>query len=61
MEKLLRKAGAQRVADNAKAELADLLEEIANDIGTESITFSQHAGRKTITAADIKLARKRST
>ena len=59
MDKLMRKAGAPRVSDKAKAALADLLEERALDISKEAIRFSQHAGRKTITDADVKLASKK--
>lgn len=60
MEKLMRKAGAPRVADNAKTELADALEEFALQLSAEALKFSQHAGRKTVTAVDIRLARRKS-
>ena len=56
MDKLMRKAGAARVSDSAKEALADVLEDIGVGLSTEALTFSQHAGRKTIIAADIKLA-----
>lgn len=56
MDKLMRKAGAPRVSDGAKEALSDVLDEVGIEISIEAIKFSQHAGRKTITAADIKLA-----
>ena len=59
MDKLMRKAGAPRVSDSAKEALADVLEEHGIEISKEAIKFSQHAGRKTITSADIKLATKK--
>lgn len=56
MERLLKKAGAQRVGEDAKKALKDLLEEIGEEIGEKSIKLAKHSGRKTIKAADIKLA-----
>ncbi|MAF35578.1 histone [archaeon] len=58
MEKLLKKAGAPRVAEPAKIELREVLEEYAERIGVKALRFSQHSGRKTIKASDIKLAAK---
>jgi len=56
MEKLLKKAGAARVGEDAKAELARVLEEHANRIGQNALRFTQHAKRKTVTSADIREA-----
>ncbi len=56
MEKLMRKAGAPRVSDRAKEALAGVLEDTGLQLSSQAITFSQHAGRKTITAEDILLA-----
>lgn len=58
MEKLLKKAGAPRVSESAKIELREVLEDIAEKIGARALKLSQHSGRKTIKAADIKLAAK---
>ncbi|WP_455645578.1 histone family protein [Methanosphaera sp.] len=55
MGKLLKEAGATRVSDDAKIELAKVLEEIGEEVGRQSIPFAKHAGRKTIKARDIKL------
>lgn len=57
VEKLIREAGADRVSDSASEELAEVLEKIGLEISTRAIKFAKHAGRKTITAADIKLAK----
>ena len=57
MEKLLKKVGADRVADNAKEALREVLEEYAEKIGEKAIKFARHSGRKTIKAEDIKLAK----
>tara|TARA_Y100000034_G_C6796865_1_gene357214 strand:- start:191 stop:397 length:207 start_codon:yes stop_codon:yes gene_type:complete len=56
MEKLLRKAGALRVSDKAKAAFREVLEEIGEDLGKKAIKFAEHSKRKTIKAEDIKLA-----
>ncbi|MDD4877717.1 MAG: NFYB/HAP3 family transcription factor subunit [Candidatus Nanoarchaeia archaeon] len=56
MEKLLKKAGAQRVGEDAKEELIKVLEEHAHKIGQNALRFTQHAKRKTVTAPDIREA-----
>ena len=56
MEKILKKCGAERVSDNAKATLKSVLEGKAEEIAETSIKLANHAGRKTIKAEDIKLA-----
>ncbi|MEM4633874.1 MAG: NFYB/HAP3 family transcription factor subunit [Candidatus Anstonellaceae archaeon] len=57
VEKLIREAGAERVSDSAAIELAETLEKIGIEISAKAIKLSKHAGRKTVTAADIRLAR----
>ncbi|MGV8168981.1 MAG: histone family protein [Candidatus Nanoarchaeia archaeon] len=56
MERLLKKAGAERVSEDAKDALRDALEEYALRIGQDAAKYSGHAGRKTVKAEDIKLA-----
>ena len=56
MEKLLKKAGAPRVSEDAKVALKDVLENIGMKIGNKAMTYSKHSGRKTVKATDIKLA-----
>lgn len=58
MERLLKRAGADRVAEDAKAALRELLEDHALSLGEEANRLARHAGRKTIRAVDLKLARK---
>ncbi len=56
MEKILKSAGAQRVSEDAKVALRNVLEDIALEISEESIKLAHHAGRKTVKANDIRLA-----
>ena len=59
MEKILKSAGAERVSDKAKVALKDEIENIAEDIATQSVKLAIHAGRKTVKAGDVKLAAKK--
>jgi histone H3/H4 len=56
MEALMKKAGAERVSDKAKAALKDILEEKAEEIAANAVKLASHAGRTTVKAEDIKLA-----
>jgi histone H3/H4 len=58
MEKILKNAGAERVSDKAKAALKEVLEDIAEEIASNSVKLALHAGRKTVKSGDIKLAAK---
>ncbi len=57
MEKLLKNCGAARVSDESKSALRDVLEEVGETVGKQAIRLANHAGRKTVKADDIKLAR----
>ncbi len=56
MDKIMRQAGAFRVSDDAKEALADVLEQKALLIAQEAKKLAEHAGRKTVTEKDIRLA-----
>jgi len=53
MDKIMRKAGAQRVSDEAKEALANVLQKKGIEIAVEAKRMAEHAGRKTITKKDI--------
>ena len=58
MEKLLKMAGADRVGEDAKAALQEVLEEHAMTLGKRAAEYAKHADRKTVRADDITLADK---
>jgi DNA-binding protein len=58
IDRLIRKAGAERVSEEAAIELGKIIEEVAIDISKQAIDLAKHAKRKTITSEDIKLATK---
>ena len=56
MDKIMREVGALRVSDDAKAALAEVTEQQALKISAEAKKLAEHAGRKTVTEKDIRLA-----
>ena len=59
MYRLCKKAGAERVSEAAAKELAKKLDVIGMKIAKEALVFAMHAGRKTIKAKDIEIAKKK--
>ena len=56
VERIIRKAGADRVSEGAGFELARVLEDYGIDVSREAITLAKHAGRTTVKDDDIRLA-----
>ena len=59
MYRLCKKVGAERVSGAAAKELAKKLDGIGMKIAKEALVFAMHAGRKTIKAKDIEIAKKK--
>lgn len=57
LERIIKKSGAERVSESAASELALILQEKAAIISSKAIKLAKHAGRVTVTAEDIKMAR----
>ena len=58
MYRILKKSGAERVSNESATELRRATEEIAERIAKSAVDMSNHAGRKTVKAEDVKLASK---
>ena len=54
--RLLKNAGANRISDDAKVELANAIEDLGMAVAEEAVKLAKHAGRKTVKASDIQLA-----
>jgi len=58
MEKIMKKCGAERVSDNAKVALKEVLEQKAEEISQKAVKLAMHAARKTVKSSDVRLAAK---
>ncbi|MEN3035014.1 MAG: histone family protein [Candidatus Methanosuratincola verstraetei] len=56
IDRLMRKAGAERVSDEASEALREVLETLALEIARDAVALAKHAGRKTVNSDDIKMA-----
>ena len=61
VDRLIRKAGAGRVSDKGAERLAQILEEVGENIARNAYEITENAGRKTITDKDLELAYKQWT
>lgn len=58
MEKLLKKAGAPRVSEDAKSAMKEVLEDYGISLGQRAVRIAMHSGRKTVKGSDIKISLK---
>ncbi|MBD3186425.1 histone [Candidatus Bathyarchaeota archaeon] len=58
IDRLIRKANADRVSESAAKELGVILEQLGKEIANRAIDLAKHAKRTTVKDSDIKLAYK---
>jgi DNA-binding protein len=56
VERIIKKAGAERISTDATETLAVLMEEYGVFLAKEAKKMSDHAGRKTLRGSDIQMA-----
>lgn len=61
MHRIAKKAGAQRIGEDAAELMIKKGEEYLSNVVTKAVELAQHAGRKTIRAEDIELATEGAT
>jgi DNA-binding protein len=56
MDVILKRAGADRVGEDGKLALKNVVEGLAITYTRKAVKFAEHAGRKTVKAEDVRLA-----
>ena len=56
VERIMKKAGAERVSADAAETLSGLMEDYGIFLAKEAKKMSDHAGRKTLRGSDIRIA-----
>jgi DNA-binding protein len=56
VERIMKKAGAERVSADAAETLSGLMEDYGIFLAKEAKKMSDHAGRKTLRGSDIRMA-----
>ncbi|MBS3136503.1 histone family protein [Candidatus Woesearchaeota archaeon] len=56
--RIMQKAGAKRVSEDAVGAMVDYLTDYATSLGEKAVSIAGHSGRKTVQAKDLELASK---
>jgi histone H3/H4 len=56
LERIAKKAGAQRISADAVKAIRDAVLDAAETIASDAVAASHHAGRVTVKAKDIRIA-----
>jgi len=56
IERIIRKAGAERVSEDAVEELRRAVQEAGDEIAQDAIDLAKHANRNTVKKEDVEMA-----
>lgn len=56
IERIIRKAGAERVSKDAVEELKFALEDLGDEIAADAVNMADHAERNTVKKEDVEMA-----
>jgi len=56
VERIIRKAGAERVSEDAVEELRIAVQEAGDEIAQDAINLAEHANRNTVKKEDVEMA-----
>ncbi len=56
-ERILKKAGARRVSNEAKKAFSEVLEQLGEEISKKAVDIAKNCGRKTVNASDLKMVK----
>ena len=56
VKRIIQNAGAERVSSDAVDALAEYLEEYAEEVSKDAVTYAKYAKRKTVKEEDVSLA-----
>jgi len=56
IERIIRKAGAERVSKDAVEELRDAVENLGNEVASDAVEMASHAERNTVKKEDVDMA-----
>ncbi|MFB6116595.1 MAG: histone family protein [Candidatus Nanosalina sp.] len=56
IERIIRKAGAERVSEEAVEELRDAVEDLGEEVAADATKMAEHAERNTVKKEDVDMA-----
>ncbi|MFB6241654.1 MAG: histone family protein [Candidatus Nanosalina sp.] len=56
IERIIRKAGAERVSKEAVEELRDAVEDLGREVSADAVEMADHANRNTVKEEDVDMA-----
>ncbi|WP_414837506.1 histone family protein [Candidatus Nanosalina sp. VS9-1] len=56
IERIIRKAGAERVSEEAVDQLRFALEDLGEEVAADAVNMASHAGRNTVKEEDVEIA-----